>query len=607
MVKKIAKKKVKKTLKKQVKSEREGAVSVEEPVVEEGGLGPEEEAAKEEPGEEKEKGKLFEKKQRTTIFKLKAVEDKTAILYGKDKMEAIREELEETHEILDIYAIREPFSYSIIGIEEESRELRYFAVEPELLGKEKEIYDFIVDTLSKIMKYNQKMVKSRNVLEEYLTRKVKEVIEDMSIDLTPGGEERVIYFLLRDYIGYGKLQILIDDDNLEDISCDGTNVPLFVYHRKFEQLKTDIKFHTSLELEGYVVSLAQKCGKNISVANPILDTTTPDSHRVNMTFGNEVTTRGSTISIRKFNADPLTIVDLINYGTLTPQMAAHMWMAVQYQDSMLFVGGSASGKTATMIASAMFIPWESKIISIEDTREINIPQENWLPGVTREAFGGGKAVSMYDLLRAALRQRPEYLLVGEVRGEETMTMFQAMATGHTTYSTMHGNSAEDVTHRLENPPINVPRVLMEALNLMIIHTNAVIREKGGKRNKVRRIKEMREITDYVPSTNEINSGVVFKWSPGMDTFKYEGHSHLLEKVAERENLGEDEVRREMERREEIIQWMVDNGVTNYHRLTAVIQEYYADKVHLFKDGDQNKIYSLIKKGKGERLLGIETD
>lgn len=583
-------------------------------------------------GEDEEtKEALFENKgPPAPIFKIAAMDDQRAMLYGKARVDLEEKKLrEEGHTILERYPVKEPFSYVIIYVHKDTREVRYHAIEPSLRGKEREIFDFVVDTLSRIMHYNPKIVSTPQVLKRYLERKVEEIIKDMSIVLPPGGKERLMYFLLRDYIGYSKFQIFMDDDNLEDISCDGVKdehdnpLHIFVYHKKYEQIKTNVTFmkedgdedlnqsqipaakkkkakNPSDVLNGFVVSLAQKAGRYISMADPILDATMPDGSRINMTYGSEVTTHGSTISIRKFNANPLTITDIVKYGTLSPMMAAHLWLAVQYQDSMLFVGGAASGKTATMNATAMFIPWESKIISIEDTREVNIPQENWLPGVTRETGGkGGQDITMYTLLRAALRQRPEYLLVGEVRGKETMTMFQAMATGHTTYSTMHGESAEDVIHHLENKPINVPRVLLEALNLMVVHTNAKI-----KGRKVRRVKEMKEILEYVPTTNEIKSNTVYEWIPASDTFKDAGHSKLLEKIAERENRTEEEVKEEQSRRAEIIQWMVDNNINYYKTVAEIVQKYYMDSTHRFSD--RNIVIKLIREGRGSELIGNET-
>jgi flagellar protein FlaI len=323
-------------------------------------------------------------------------------------------------------------------------------------------------------------------------------------------------------------------------------------------------------------------GKNISVADPILDATLKDGSRLNATLGRQVTTRGSSFTIRKFKADPLTITDLVRYNTLSAEMAAHLWLAVQYGESMIFAGGTASGKTTTMNSTSLFIPPASKIISIEDTREVNLPHENWIAGITRAGVGGGPAtgfgeltkkfgeIDMYDLLRAALRQRPEYVIVGEVRGKETMTMFQAMATGHTTYSTMHADSVQGIVYRLENPPISIPRILLQALNLVVIH--AQVRLPDGRR--VRRIKDLVEIVGIEPTTNEVVTNRVYHWEVAGDVFKYGGHSVLYEKIMDRENKTAEQVLAELKRRADVITWMVKKNIRSYREVSAVIADYY---------------------------------
>ena len=226
-----------------------------------------------------------------------------------------------------------------------------------------------------------------------------------------------------------------------------------------------------------------------------------------------------------------------------------------------------------MNSIALFIPPTCKVISIEDTREVNLPHENWIAGVTR---GGAEAesegdIDMYDLLRAALRQRPEYVLVGEVRGKETMTMFQAMATGHTTYSTMHADSVQSIVYRLENPPISIPRVLLNALNLVIIHNQLRVKDK-----RVRRITELVEIIGIEPLTLEIITNKVFAWVPASDSFSYTGHSKLYEKIMELEGMTAEEVVRERRRRSHIINWMDEKDIRNFHDVSQIVAEYYED-------------------------------
>jgi len=463
-----------------------------------------------------------------------------------------------------------------IFLDAETSEYIYHPIEPELAPKQKEVFDFIIETFNKSLKYDRKAFEELEEKERFLDMEVRTLLRDYAKVIGPVNEEflnPILYYIRREYIGYGKIESIMMDVGVEDVSCDGTAIPIFVYHRDFGSIRTTIQFETDEELEGFVVSLAQRAGKSISVANPILDATLPEGHRLNATFGREVTTRGSSFTIRKFKEDPLTITDLVRFGTLSPEMAGHFWMSVQFGDSIIFAGGTASGKTATMNAISIFIPTSAKIISIEDTREVNLPHENWIAGLTRGSAEGGREtdIDMYQLLRAALRQRPEYVLVGEVRGKETMTMFQAMATGHITYSTMHADSVKSIVYRLENPPISIPRVLIQALNLVAIHNQ--LRVKGMR---VRRITELVEIVGIEPTSLEIITNRVYKWEPAGDNFVFGGHSNLYEKIMDMEDMTRDEVVTELNRRAEIISWMVKNNVRKFLDVSTIVAEYYED-------------------------------
>jgi len=481
-----------------------------------------------------------------------------------------------------------------IYLDVETSEYIYHPVEPKLAPKQKEVFDFIIETFNKSLKYDRKATEDLEEKEKFLENEVRSILNDYSRYMGIINDEfldPVLYYIKREYIGYGKIQSIMLDVGVEDVSCDGTDIPIFVYHRDFGSIRTTIKFETDEELEGFVVSLAQRAGKSISVAIPILDATLPEGHRLNATFGREVTTRGSSFTIRKFKEDPLTISDLVKFGTISPEMAAHFWLAVQYGDSMIFAGGTASGKTATMNAVSIFIPTSAKIISIEDTREVNLPHDNWIAGLTRGSAEGGREtdIDMYQLLRAALRQRPEYVLVGEVRGKETMTMFQAMATGHVTYSTMHADSVKSIVYRLENPPISIPRVLIQALNLVAIHNQLRVR---GMR--VRRITELVEIVGIEPTSLEIITNRVYKWEPAGDNFVFGGHSNLYEKIMDMDDMTRDEVVTELNRRAEIIEWMVRNEVRLFTDVSTIVAEYYEDPDKVIKAIRENYKIEITK-------------
>src|SRR5438270_491385 len=245
-----------------------------------------------------------------------------------------------------------------------------------------------------------------------LRKHADEVIYDYSIVLTPLSREKILYYILRDFLGFGKLDPMMRDEFIEDISCDAPGIPIFVYHRKFESLKSTVVFVEDKELDSFVIKMAQRSGKHVSIAEPLLDATLPDGSRLNATLSDEVTAKGSTFTIRKFREEPFTIPDLVRFGTMNEDLLAYWWLAVQNGASAIYAGGTASGKTTSLNAILLFIPPQMKIVSIEDTREINIPHENWIAGVTRSGFGprdnnGRQAgeIDMFSLLKAALRQR----------------------------------------------------------------------------------------------------------------------------------------------------------------------------------------------------------
>jgi flagellar protein FlaI len=377
-----------------------------------------------------------------------------------------------------------------------------------------------------------------------------------------------------DFIWYGKIDPLMRDPNIEDISCDGSCLPIFLFHRKYGSLKSNIQFSDEDVLSKFVITLAQKCGKNISIAEPMLDATMPDGSRIQMTLSKAVTTKGSTFTIRRFRADPITATDLIMYKSMSPEMVAYMWLAVENGVNALIAGGTAAGKTSTLNAISLFIPRESKIVSIEETREINLPHPNWIPGVVRSGFGEvindklAGEIDLYDLMKAALRQRPEYILVGEIRGKEAYVLFQAMATGHTTYSTVHADSAQSLIHRLEGKPIEIPRVMLQSLDIVTIQVQA---ELGDKR--VRRCKQIVEIVDIDPMTKEILTNEVFRWDSVQDQFFYSGKSYVMERIRAQHGMSKDEMMDELKRRVEILEWMKDNNVRAFKDVARIVASY----------------------------------
>ena len=263
-------------------------------------------------------------------------------------------------------------------------------------------------------------------------------------------------------------------------------------------------------------------------------------------------------------------------------MMAYLWISVEFGSSMMVCGGTASGKTTTLNAILLFIPPQMKIVSIEDTRELNLPHENWIPGLTREGFSGGGSgsgsINMFDLLTAALRQRPQYLMVGEVRGKEAYVVFQAMATGHISYSTFHAEDVQSMVHRLENDPINLPRALLSSLDLVLLQGQVKVGTK-----MTRRVKALTELVGMDPETGELITNSVFYWNPADDSFTYSGHSYVYEKVRAVRNWSPREMEREVKRRIDILEYMMSTGVSNYRQVAKIVSAYYKDPEKVMRE------------------------
>ena len=475
-------------------------------------------------------------------------------------------------EELDFYTLHEPFAFVEILREKESLDKCYFLVEIELTEEEKKILCFIQDSMAWVdFDTNELEVQGD---DKYLTNILDQVVEEYNINIKEESKKKIIYYIGKAALGLGKLDPLMADPNIEDISCDGAGVPIFLYHRRYGSLKSNVKFNDEEELSSFVFRLAQKCGKHISIAEPMLDATMPDGSRIQMTLSDEITAKGSTFTIRKFREDPFSPPDLVEFNTMSSEMVAYMWLAVENGINTLFAGGTASGKTTALNALSLFIPRESKIVSIEETREINLPHPNWIPGVARSGFGEAVAdkivgqIDMYDLMKAALRQRPEYILVGEIRGREAYVLFQAMATGHATYSTVHADSAQSLIHRLEGKPIEIPRVMLQSLDVVCLHVITRVKDK-----RARRCKQIIEIIDIDPTTKEILTNEVFRWDPVEDNFVYSGKSYVLERVRADKDMNREEMTDELRKRKEIVEWMNNTNVRAFREVANLVARY----------------------------------
>ncbi len=385
------------------------------------------------------------------------------------------------------------------------------------------------------------------------------VVDEDAKSLTEYQVEKLLYYLKRDFIGYERIDGIKHDVNVEDISCDGYDSPVFVYHADREQLITNVR-HGHQDLDDFVVKLAQRSGKGISKRQPQVDATLPDGSRAQLTLGYEVSDHGTNYTIRQFKDVPFTPVDLINWHTFSLEEMAYIWLCIENNKSMLFAGGTASGKTTSLNAVSLFIPSKAKIVSIEDTRELEIPQRNWVASVTRPSFTGDEAgdIDEFALLEAALRQRPEYIVMGEIRGEEGRTLFQVMSTGHTSLTTFHADNVGEVIKRFTTDPINVSKTMFTALDLVSIQT--ATRVQG---QKVRRNKALTEINYYDAENDEINVQDVYQWQAETDDYLKLGTSNTLESIKFDRGWSQERLSDELFQRKVVLAYLVDRGLNTY--------------------------------------------
>ena len=471
------------------------------------------------------------------------------------------------HEELDRYWVNAPYAYVVITHDLGESKNRYHAVEPELNAFEETLRDRVLADIRDPLLYRDD---DEPANEAVLASELESLLEEYGVDVDMHTFYKLLYYLLRGFRGFGRIDPLMHDPHIEDVSCDGYDLPIFVYHDEYTDIETNIIFEDPDELDNYVVQLAQQSGRHISVGDPVVGTTLPDGSRIELALGEEVTPRGSAFTIRQYADEPFTPIDLIDYGTFNVEQMAYLWLAIEHNKSLIFAGGTASGKTTSMNAVSMFIPPRSKVLSIEDTRELSLYHDNWLSSVTRERLHEGADIDMYDLLRSALRHRPEYIIVGEVRGDEAVTLFQAMNTGHTTFSTMHADSIETVINRLENEPINVPRAMVQSLDLLCVQT---LTRVDGER--VRRSKAIGEIGEIDQRTGELDYSRAFTWDADNDSF-VESDSNLIEEIQSDRGWNRTERKREMNRRKRFLRLLVDLGTTGYREFTALVNEYYVD-------------------------------
>jgi flagellar protein FlaI len=475
--------------------------------------------------------------------------------------------------IVDEYPVESPYSkVMIIQYPEKGESLNYRCVERPLGDKEKAAYSRMQKIVSKELKPPQsKEVDPKDYLRDQIQFFQNKYRKSMG-DLTEEQKVNVNYYLERDLIGYGPLHVLLNDPQIEDISCNGLNTPIYVWHRKYESIPTDISFTSNIDLNNFITKLAHKSGKHISSAHPILDARLPENHRLAATFMNEVSPKGSTFCVRKFKADPLSIVDMISGGTITEKLAAYFWLLLEAKKNLMIIGGTGAGKTSLLNAVISLMSVNDKIITVEEVPELAPPLNNWSQFTSRQTFKFGardttQNIDLFDLVKICLRYRPDYIVVGEVRGEEAYTLFQAIATGHGGLCTMHANGVDQVVKRLTSPPMNVSAVYIPLMNV-VIHVERVKLPGDTEERYGRRVTNVWEIDAFESYNN------VVTWNPMEDTYDTYFHkSILLESAGVKKGSTLRDQLLELDKRATYLTTLRDSGIRDQQQVALKILDY----------------------------------
>ncbi|MCD2202368.1 Flp pilus assembly complex ATPase component TadA [Halobacterium sp. KA-6] len=570
------------------------------------------------------------------------IEGKTTIANRYDLEKAVPMEKKRHFREVERYWVNKPYAFVVIFHSDRENEKKYYLVEPYRNPIEADLQEFLTEKLRTAIKYASDDVtaagdeaerrgvierETRKLLDRYdlyvgpvgreqsfvdkllaavgrgkppvetddghldgiMARPEPAVLAEDPDALTQYQVETLLYVLQRNFIGYERIDGIKHDINVEDISCDGYDSPVFVYHTDYENLITNV-YHGRESLDDFVVKLAQRSGKGISKRQPQVDATLRDGSRAQLTLGQEVSDHGTNYTIRQFKDVPFTPVDLVNWQTFSLDEMAFLWLCIESHKSLVFAGGTASGKTTSLNAVSLFIPSNAKIVSIEDTREVELPQRNWIASVTRPSFGEDETgdIDEFDLLEAALRQRPDYIVMGEVRGEEGRTLFQVMSTGHTTYTTFHADNVGEVLKRFTTEPINVSKTLFTALDLVSVQSQTRVRGQ-----KVRRNRSITEINRYDPENDEINVNDVFQWEPEDDSYRQTADSSTLEDIKFDRGWTQMELDRQLQERRVLLAYLIEQGLNEYAQVAATAQAYI---------NDPETILTLVANGQLEAAL-----
>ena len=482
-------------------------------------------------------------------------------------------EISNQFQVVKEYPLNAPFSYAKILFDEKNSNFQYFVDEIKLNFDEeriyKDLYNFVEQSLDSIE--NTKDAKFDAHLNDVIKKH-----EGFFISNPVASMEKVKYFLKRDIMGFGEIDALMHDPNIEDISCSGPNMPLYVWHRVYDSVSSNVSFESHQKLNSFITRIVFKAGKHVSTAHPISDLALAGNHRISVLYQKEITPKGTSFTIRKFREDPYTIVDLINFGTIDLETAAYLWMMIENKMSIMVIGATGSGKTTVLNAIAGLVSENDKLFSVEDVAEINLPHDNWFSLISRSGYGSNDEgeIGLYELIKSGVRHRPDYIIVGEIRGSEAYVMFQAMATGHGGLCTMHADSLESASKRLQQKPMNIPPAYLSLMNCALVIKRVKDKTTGRSMRRAISIEEI---------SNDTTPNSVTRWNPKSDFFEHSLEtSKNLKKISE--TIGEDmeNVIKEHHKRTKILKWMNANNIREHKAVTEIIRKYYNDPKSVLK-------------------------